>query len=277
MNTDSMSCDTLPETEPTSKRFRRGDVREDGRIFWSYEEDKECWATPIQFIRWRDTEASRQARRIKALCEGSETPKHRLGDVREDGKIFRSYSRTSANGERWLSPEQFSRERDLARNQKRGRALDESPEQREYRKQNTKKWQRDNAGHVLEKKYQRLREDPVFAMSWRFRGLMSSALRKRNFVKKSSSSSVIGLPWKEFAEYIESRFLPGMSWNNRDQWHLDHIVPQALAKTEQDVIDLNHYSNLRPLWAEANIAKGDSMPPRELVPEHLLRFIDPSS
>lgn len=42
-----------------------------------------------------------------------------------------------------------------------------------------------------------------------------------------------------------------------DGFELDHIVPLASAKTEEDVIRLNHFTNLRPMWAKDNIAKSD--------------------
>jgi hypothetical protein len=50
-----------------------------------------------------------------------------------------------------------------------------------------------------------------------------------------------------------------MSWNNRSEWHIDHITPMASAKTEHDAIKLNHYENLRPLWAIDNLRKGSKI------------------
>ncbi len=47
-----------------------------------------------------------------------------------------------------------------------------------------------------------------------------------------------------------------MTWENKTLWHLDHIVPVSVAKTEQEIIKLNHYTNFRPLWAKENLAKG---------------------
>jgi hypothetical protein len=64
-----------------------------------------------------------------------------------------------------------------------------------------------------------------------------------------------------------------MTWDNRGQWHIDHIVPLALAKNEQDVIDLSHYSNLRPMWGADNIRKSDTLPGREQAPPQLWRFL----
>lgn len=49
-----------------------------------------------------------------------------------------------------------------------------------------------------------------------------------------------------------------MGWNNRRQWHLDHIIPLAawdLSNTENQKAAL-HYSNLRPVWNKVNLEKG---------------------
>ena len=54
-----------------------------------------------------------------------------------------------------------------------------------------------------------------------------------------------------------------MTWNNRGNWNgipteintawdLDHIIPLSTAKTEEDVIRLNHYTNLQPLCSYTN-------------------------
>jgi len=51
-----------------------------------------------------------------------------------------------------------------------------------------------------------------------------------------------------------------MSWENRHLWHIDHIMPVSMAKTYDEVIRLNHYKNLRPLWAHENLAKSDKTP-----------------
>ena len=46
-----------------------------------------------------------------------------------------------------------------------------------------------------------------------------------------------------------------MTWENHGKWHIDHIIPLATAKTEKQVLKLNNYKNLRPLWAEDNLKK----------------------
>ena len=65
---------------------------------------------------------------------------------------------------------------------------------------------------------------------------------------------------KELKKYIESKFSPGMNWDNygkKDGWNIDHIIPCAyydLNNFEQQK-QCFHYTNLQPLWAEDNIRK----------------------
>lgn len=105
----------------------------------------------------------------------------------------------------------------------------------------------------------RRKTDPVYAMADRIRSLIGSSFKRRGYTKRSTSSRILGCDWDEFAHHIERQFTKGMTWDNRDRWHLDHIVPMSTAKTEDEVIALNHFTNLRPMWASDNISKGDSI------------------
>ena len=50
-----------------------------------------------------------------------------------------------------------------------------------------------------------------------------------------------------------------MTWDNwaMDGWHIDHIKPLSLATTYDEIIQLNHYTNLQPLWATTEIARAN--------------------
>ena len=58
---------------------------------------------------------------------------------------------------------------------------------------------------------------------------------------------------------IETKFKKGMSFENHGEWHLDHIYPISLAKSEEEVIKLNHYTNFQPLWSEDNLRKSNKI------------------
>lgn len=105
----------------------------------------------------------------------------------------------------------------------------------------------------------RIREDPIYCIIQRVRARIGAALREGNFTKNSTTQQIIGCTWSEFKTHIERQFLQNMTWGDRDAWHIDHIIPLSTAKTEADVIALNHFTNLRPLWAKDNIAKSDTV------------------
>ncbi|AHM03043.1 hypothetical protein roselon_00603 [Roseibacterium elongatum DSM 19469] len=49
-----------------------------------------------------------------------------------------------------------------------------------------------------------------------------------------------------------------MSWENRGEWHVDHVRPLAsfdLSDPGQQA-QAFHFSNTRPLWAGDNLSKG---------------------
>ena len=78
-----------------------------------------------------------------------------------------------------------------------------------------------------------------------------------------NNSKTLGCSSKEFKEHIESQFTEGMSWENRDMIHIDHIRPITtfnLFEDEQRMVRFN-YRNLQPLWAEDNLAKLDNYTP----------------
>lgn len=68
----------------------------------------------------------------------------------------------------------------------------------------------------------------------------------------------LGCSAPELVAHIESQFAPGMSWDNRGEWHVDHIRPLASFDLTDPAqrLEACHYTNLQPLWAADNIAKG---------------------
>ena len=50
-----------------------------------------------------------------------------------------------------------------------------------------------------------------------------------------------------------------MSWDNRNKWHIDHVIPLSSANTEEEVLNLCHYTNLQPLWVKENLEKSNKL------------------
>lgn len=99
--------------------------------------------------------------------------------------------------------------------------------------------------------------DPMFAMKKRIRSLIGNAFASVGSSKNKETQEILGCTFDAFRVHIERQFLSGMTWDRMGrEIHIDHIVPLATAVSEQDVIALNHFTNLRPMWATENISKG---------------------
>lgn len=104
----------------------------------------------------------------------------------------------------------------------------------------------------------RYNENPEFKFNHDMRVLINNAIKRTQFKKKNKTVEILGCSIKEFNKHIKDKFYLKMNWNNRSEWHIDHIIPLKAAKTEFEVVALNHYTNLQPLWAKDNLTKGDS-------------------
>jgi hypothetical protein len=99
--------------------------------------------------------------------------------------------------------------------------------------------------------------NPLLKMSYNIRSRIYNAMLRIIVGKKSRTNELIGCSFEECKTHIENKFLEGMSWENYGlyTWHIDHIVPLSSAKTEKELIELFHYTNLQPLWAKDNLSK----------------------
>jgi hypothetical protein len=77
--------------------------------------------------------------------------------------------------------------------------------------------------------------------------------------KTQTTFEIIGCTPQELKEHLEKQFVDGMGWENRCEWHIDHIIPLSSAKTEEELYQLCHYTNLQPLWAIDNLKKSNNI------------------
>lgn len=102
---------------------------------------------------------------------------------------------------------------------------------------------------------------PLHALSVRLRNRCSDSIRRRGWGKHTKTQEMIGCDFETVKKHIEDQFTEGMTWENNAQygWHIDHIIPLASAKTEEELIKLFHYTNLQPLWWRENLSKGHKL------------------
>jgi len=140
--------------------------------------------------------------------------------------------------------------------------------QREYKKRNKHKqveYNKKNRNRINESYKKRRSIDPLFKLIGNTRSLIRQGFIKQGFSKKTKTYEILGCSFEEFKLYLESKFDPWMNWNNygpykinkKRTWNIDHILPLSSANTEEEIVKLNHYTNLRPLCSKLNLDKGN--------------------
>lgn len=125
-----------------------------------------------------------------------------------------------------------------------------------YKKANRKRL----TNYECRRNNQRRKTDSLFDLRCRIRSLISASLRNKGYSKNSRTHEILGCSYVDFKSHIESQFTEGMSWDNRHEWHIDHYYPVSKARDEAHLLSLNHFTNLRPMWALDNNLKGNKIP-----------------
>jgi hypothetical protein len=193
---------------------------------------------------------------------------HKRGDTREDGRIFLRYDRFG--NEYWYEKEKY---RDIIKKIKSASKLYKKIKRKElslknkiYRlnnkeriDENRKKYYQKNNRRIYDVHKKLLLRKPLAKFKIRIRNLISTTIRRKSFSKGSKTNEILGCTFEELKIHIESLFYEGMNWDNYGEWHIDHIMPASMAKTYDEVVRLNHYKNLRPMWASDNLRKSDKI------------------
>lgn len=102
--------------------------------------------------------------------------------------------------------------------------------------------------------------DPLFKLKHNIRSLILCSFKNSFTVKSKKTVEILGCTFEEFKIHLEKQFDNKMTWNNQGSyWEMDHIIPLASATNEQEIIELNHYTNFQPLYWLDNILKRDKI------------------
>ena len=129
--------------------------------------------------------------------------------------------------------------------------------QTEYREENKEEINKKK----MDYKRKRLAEDPLFKLIDGLRSRILLAIKSQAGEKAAKSMELLGCSVQHVRDHLESQFTEGMTWENRGEWHIDHIRPCAsfdLTDPEEQK-KCFHWTNLQPLWAKDNIIKSDRL------------------
>ena len=124
-------------------------------------------------------------------------------------------------------------------------------------KEKIQDYKKNNRVKINEKYNFRYKNDEIFRLRKRLSSTICRSLREGGYEKKSRTSKILGCSYEDFKLYIEEMFKDGMTWENHGEWHLDHKTPISWASTEDEIYELNHYTNFQPLWAFDNQSKNN--------------------
>jgi hypothetical protein len=229
-------------------RHKRGDVREDGKVFWVYSNTGTAyWVNPEQFVlNQKKIAAKDKAYReknheaVKARCRTWH--KKNRDAVIAYKKLYHSVNSETIKAKRkiWrkVNPDKV-----IAQN---------------------KSWYSANREKAINysKSYirNRSKNDPLFRMIHSLRSRLLLAFKQQNTKKLDSTFNLTGCTKQELRQHLVSQFRDGMTLENHGQvWHIDHIRPCAsfdLSDKDQ-VAACFHHSNLQPLFAKENRMKSD--------------------
>lgn len=191
----------------------------------------------------------KRAKRLAAVRAYGALNKDRLSEYR------RGYAQATAEERKRYAKEYYLANREVIK--ERAKAWKKNNPER--RLENNRRWASNNqekAADCSRRNKARRMQDPMLAFVEGVRCLISNSIRKGGYTKRSKTHEILGCDWEFFRSHIERQFMKGMHWGNRGKWHIDHVLPLATAASEEDVIRLNHFTNLRPIWAKDNLSKG---------------------
>lgn len=112
---------------------------------------------------------------------------------------------------------------------------------------------------------------------YRIKELLRQRMKKviKRGQKKGTTLDLIGCSAAHVRAHLESQFQRGMTWDNggtgHRKWHIDHRIPCAafdLTDPKQQRICF-HWTNLRPMWSDANMKKGSKIERHEQTQLHI--------
>jgi hypothetical protein len=102
--------------------------------------------------------------------------------------------------------------------------------------------------------------DPLYRLSNNIRTAIWSSIKNSGYKKESNTYNILGCSYEYFIIHIERQFESWMTWDNygkyngefRYGWDIDHIIPISSVKNKEEIININHYTNLQPLCSKIN-------------------------
>ena len=128
---------------------------------------------------------------------------------------------------------------------------------REYFKNNKDTINKKRAKYLKDK----LASDEFFKYREQVRRLVIKSFIRKGYKKNSKTYDIVGCDYETLLKHLKDTYKKnyGVEWDGKEKVHIDHIIPIATAKTDEDIKKLCHYTNLQLLKEKDNLAKRDKL------------------
>lgn len=106
---------------------------------------------------------------------------------------------------------------------------------------------------------QRKTHDRIYKLKHQISSLILTSYKRGHYKKSSRTHEILGCSIEELDNHLIATAMSnyGSYINLPDIYHIDHIIPISSATSEEEVLKLNHYSNLQLLYSEDNLKKSN--------------------
>jgi len=127
---------------------------------------------------------------------------------------------------------------------------------KEHIKAKVKKYRKQHKIQRNKRERKRLNSEPLYKLTINIRKLISKSIRSRGYSKHSKTSTILGCSFEELMSFLFGNATVKYSnfvvedFLKKYSYEVHHKVPLHTATTEQELIELNHYTNLELLTVE---------------------------
>lgn len=247
----------LVPLEITAARLIAQEYRRETHFQKPFDELRHWWNHPVR-INWAGRKISRKIQQSKLLKELAAFKCQFCGcDISAIPQKNRKYlskfcfdkcsekARLAAEKHRLQSDPEFRRRKSEAKKRCRQRTRRERPE-------------------VYKAEVRRKLNNPQYRIAKNHRARIYHLVRKGLMTKTQASLKYFGCTPAHLKQHLESKFKPGMTWENYGKvWHVDHeksLGGKLFDLTNPKDCEIAfHWSNLQPLFAEENLRKSNKI------------------
>jgi hypothetical protein len=110
------------------------------------------------------------------------------------------------------------------------------------------------------RKSERYKSDSIYRLKIVVSNRIRKSIQRRNQIKKTKATTILGCSIEQLYEHLKASAIKryGKFFPQR-RYDIDHILPISLAKTEEELIKMNHYTNLQYLLPRDNLKKSNKL------------------